>query len=81
MHTFEHMHTLFIEKHVENRSGERKARLLRGHSYGEKLLLQNVWWPYSAILITCTQNMKSMIGTANHIFLILHFSRLLGVLI
>jgi len=45
MHTFEHMHTLFIEKHVEKRSGERKARLLRGHSYGEKLLLQNVWWP------------------------------------
>lgn len=45
MDTFERAHMTFMEKHVDARSGERRARLLRGHGYGEKLLLQNVWWP------------------------------------
>lgn len=30
---------------MASRSGERKGRLLRGHQYAEKLLLQHVWWP------------------------------------
>lgn len=30
---------------MARRTGERKGRLLRGHRYAEKLLLQNVWWP------------------------------------
>lgn len=45
MDTFERAHTVFIEKHLDARSGERRARLLRGHGFGEKLLLENVWWP------------------------------------
>jgi hypothetical protein len=43
--TFERAHTVFIENHLDARSGERRARLLRGHGFGEKLLLENVWWP------------------------------------
>ncbi|NOV01693.1 hypothetical protein GC097_16885 [Paenibacillus sp. LMG 31457] len=31
--------------HLAHRFGERKGRLLRGHNFAEKLLLQNVWWP------------------------------------
>lgn len=42
---FEQAHQLFIDRHLASRSGERKGRLLRGHNYAEKLLLQNVWWP------------------------------------
>lgn len=42
---FETVHQEFIQHHLDIRSGERKGRLLRGHKYGEKLLLQNVWWP------------------------------------
>lgn len=42
---FEEAHQVFIERHLALRSGERKGRLLRGHHFAEKLLLQNVWWP------------------------------------
>ncbi|MCM3700037.1 endonuclease domain-containing protein [Paenibacillus macerans] len=42
---FEKAHQAFLEYHLSNRTGERKGRLLRGHQYAEKLLLQNVWWP------------------------------------
>ena len=45
MMEFEEAHRLFIEHHERERAGERKGRLLRGHNYAEKLLLQNVWWP------------------------------------
>ncbi|MCL6601800.1 MAG: endonuclease domain-containing protein [Paenibacillus sp.] len=42
---FEQEHQLLMERHLSVRSGERRGRLLRGHQYAEKLLLQNVWWP------------------------------------
>ncbi|MGZ9585543.1 BlaI/MecI/CopY family transcriptional regulator [Paenibacillus marinisediminis] len=45
MNAFESSHHAFLEKHLASRSGERKGRLLRGHQYAEKLLLQNIWWP------------------------------------
>lgn len=42
---FEQAHSMFIERHTSARHGERQGRMLRGHSYAEKLFLQNVWWP------------------------------------
>jgi hypothetical protein len=42
---FEQAHQQFLQHHLNRRTGERKGRLLRGHNYAEKLLLQNVWWP------------------------------------
>lgn len=42
---FEEAHDLFMDKHLNERSGERRGRLVRGHNYAEKLFLQNVWWP------------------------------------
>lgn len=42
---FEAAHQTFINKHAEQRSGERRGRLLRGHGHGETLFLKNVWWP------------------------------------
>lgn len=42
---FDEAHQAFIDRHMNCRNGERKGRLLRGHQYAEKLLLQNVWWP------------------------------------
>lgn len=37
---FEQAHQSFIESHHSRRSGDRKGRLIRGHNYAEKLLLQ-----------------------------------------
>ncbi len=42
---FEMAHDSFINEHLSRRTGERKGRLLRGHNYAERLLLENVWWP------------------------------------
>lgn len=42
---FEEAHGLFIDQHLVARIGERRARLVRGHNFAEKLFLQNVWWP------------------------------------
>jgi hypothetical protein len=42
---FEKAHELFIDRHLTERAGERRGRLVRGHNYAEKLFLQNVWWP------------------------------------
>ncbi|GGG77846.1 hypothetical protein [Paenibacillus radicis (ex Gao et al. 2016)] len=43
--SFEQAHEAFLLEHTNRRQGERKGRLVRGHQYAEKLLLQNVWWP------------------------------------
>lgn len=45
MSNFEQSYAEFLEIHEKHRSGERKGRLVRGHGFAEKLLLQNVWWP------------------------------------
>jgi len=42
---FEKAHEAFIMHHLERRTGERRGRLERGHRYGEKLFLKNIWWP------------------------------------
>ena len=42
---FEKAHQLLLEQHLSVRAGERRGRLIRGHQYAEKLLLQNIWWP------------------------------------
>lgn len=42
---FEEAHASFMNEHLSRRTGERKGRLLRGHNYAEKLLLEKVWWP------------------------------------
>lgn len=35
----------FLRYHASRRSGERLRRLQEGHGHGERLFLQNVWWP------------------------------------
>jgi hypothetical protein len=45
MSEFEQAYLAFISHHEERRTGERRRRLLQGHGYGEKLLLEKVWWP------------------------------------
>lgn len=42
---FEEAKAAFIRLHIENRTGERRGRLERGHKHGESLFLRNVWWP------------------------------------
>ncbi|MEF2966718.1 hypothetical protein V3851_12830 [Paenibacillus sp. M1] len=42
---FEEAHALWLERHLTERTGERRGRLERGHLHAEKLFLRNVWWP------------------------------------
>ena len=42
---FDEAHKLWLNTHLERRTGERKGRLERGHQHGEILFLQKVWWP------------------------------------
>ncbi|MCR8657609.1 hypothetical protein [Paenibacillus endoradicis] len=42
---FSEMHEEWLKDHMKLRTGERKDRLKRGHSYGEILFLEKVWWP------------------------------------
>ena len=41
MSDFEQCYSKFLEYHEWRRSGERRGRLVRGHGFAEKLLLQN----------------------------------------
>lgn len=41
---FEEAHEVFIQSHLNLRSGERRGRLERGHLHAEKLFLRNIWW-------------------------------------
>ncbi|GGH31494.1 DUF559 domain-containing protein [Paenibacillus segetis] len=42
---FEEIHNSFMQKHLANRTGERRRRLEQGHRHAESLFLRNVWWP------------------------------------
>ena len=42
---FENAHAAWINGHLERRTGERRARLARGHQYLEKTFVKNIWWP------------------------------------
>src|SRR5690554_773848 len=42
---FEQAYERFMKEHLSKRTGERLRRLEQGHRYGEKLLVQNAWYP------------------------------------
>jgi len=42
---FEQAYERFMKEHLSRRKGERLRRLEQGHQYGEKLILQNTWYP------------------------------------
>jgi hypothetical protein len=42
---FQEAHQAWLDRHTARRSGERKSRLERGHGHGERLFLEQVWWP------------------------------------
>ncbi len=41
---FEHMHALWMQSHLNQRTGERRGRLERGHREAERLFCHQVWW-------------------------------------
>ncbi len=45
MSKFEDCYQAWLEYHLSRRSGERLRRLKEGHGYGERLLVEKVWWP------------------------------------
>ncbi|MDR6553313.1 DUF559 domain-containing protein [Paenibacillus qinlingensis] len=42
--SYEHEHARWIESHLEQRTGERRGRLERGHQEAERRFCQAVWW-------------------------------------
>lgn len=42
---FVQAHRAFIERHLKERTGERKGRLERGHREAEQLFCSQIWWP------------------------------------
>lgn len=38
-------HKKWINWHLSHRNGERKDALKRGHSYGNRMFIEKVWWP------------------------------------
>ncbi|SDC12428.1 hypothetical protein SAMN02799630_00589 [Paenibacillus sp. UNCCL117] len=42
---FEAEHERWFQKHLSRRQGERKDALKRGHGYGNRLFVENIWWP------------------------------------
>ncbi|MCL6605218.1 MAG: winged helix-turn-helix domain-containing protein [Paenibacillus sp.] len=42
---FTEEHDRWLEHHLNRRKGERKSRLERGHGHGERMFLEQVWWP------------------------------------
>ncbi|GIP56083.1 DNA-binding response regulator [Paenibacillus vini] len=42
---FSEAHTLFVNRHLTARQGERLRRLKEEHGHAEKLFLELVWWP------------------------------------
>jgi hypothetical protein len=45
MKDFETEHRIWLNKHMDQSSGERLRRLKKCHGFGEKSLLQHAWWP------------------------------------
>ncbi|WP_019912555.1 hypothetical protein [Paenibacillus sp. HW567] len=42
---FQEEYSGWLEYHTKRRKGERKDRLERGHGHGERMFLEQVWWP------------------------------------
>lgn len=42
---FAEEHEKWLKKHLRGRKGEHRSRLQRGHGHGERLFLEQVWWP------------------------------------
>ncbi|QMV41382.1 DNA-binding response regulator [Cohnella cholangitidis] len=45
MNRFETEYRIWLDKHIAQSSGERHRRLKARHGFGEKLLLEQAWWP------------------------------------
>ncbi|WP_027087167.1 hypothetical protein [Cohnella panacarvi] len=45
MSRFEQAYSAWLNRHIAEARGERLRRLLKKHGYGEKLLVQQAWWP------------------------------------
>lgn len=42
---FREEHERWLDKHIKRRKGERLDALKRGHGYGNRLFIEQVWWP------------------------------------
>lgn len=38
-------HERWIKRHLDQRQGERKDALKRGHGYGNRMFAEKIWWP------------------------------------
>ncbi|GBK65535.1 hypothetical protein PbDSM24746_55390 [Paenibacillus macerans] len=69
---FEAVHKEWLKAHMKLRSGERKARLERGHGHGEECFGVMCGGRCGGTWTACIRNMKLWIGGADLILPILH---------
>ncbi|CQR54255.1 hypothetical protein [Paenibacillus riograndensis] len=47
---FQEEHSTWLKYHLDRRKGERRDRLERGHGHGERMFLEQIWWPMMGTL-------------------------------
>jgi len=68
-HRFETEYNEWLAKHIRESRGERLRRLKHHHGFGEKLLLQQAWWPVVGNLDFLRPEYELIDAEGNHYFL------------
>lgn len=75
MSQFEKQYAAWLEKHKSEATGERLRRLVKRHGYGEKLLLQQAWWPVLGTLENLHPEYEIIGADGEHYFIDLAYLR------
>ncbi|MFC5530351.1 DNA-binding response regulator [Cohnella yongneupensis] len=75
MSKFETAYDYWLKEQRAAASGERLRRLMKGHGYGEKLLLQQAWWPVFGNFDHLVPEFEFVDDEGNHYFMDLVYVR------
>ncbi len=42
---FTQLHKVWLDRHINDRKGERRRKVITGHAYAERAMLEHVWYP------------------------------------
>lgn len=76
MRSFEKSYDAWLDKHKSEARGERLRRINKNHGYGEKLLIQQAWWPVVGNLDSLSPEYEVLGIDGKHYFIDLAYLRL-----